>query len=108
MIQPKLQTVNKHTHKPTLNDIYIGRGSPLGNPYSIEIVGPSRAEVIELYRVWLEEKIQAENEPVCDALNEIAHLYATGHDVNLVCFCSPRACHGEVIVATLFAKLKKL
>jgi hypothetical protein len=100
-----LQVVNRHTHKPTLNDIYIGRGSALGNPYPITATS-DRTQVIELYRVWLDEKIQADDEAVCDALNHIAYLYATGHSVNLVCFCCPRACHGDVIIAVILAKLK--
>lgn len=29
-----ITVVNKHWHKPTENDVYCGRGSPVGNPYS--------------------------------------------------------------------------
>jgi hypothetical protein len=29
-----IKVVNKYSHIPTSNDIYIGRGSILGNPYT--------------------------------------------------------------------------
>lgn len=38
-----IKVVNKHKHESTDNDIYIGRGSPLGNKYSSK---PSSKDVI--------------------------------------------------------------
>ena len=72
---------NKH-HNTAPNDaIYIGRGSPWGNPYVIGRDG-DRNEVCDKF-----EK------------NVLPHLDLTkliGRD--LVCFCKPARCHGDAIL----------
>lgn len=72
-------------------DVYIGRGSPLGNPFPInEARGDTRAAVIEKYRVWLWGEMKA---------GRINMRYLRSLDgKRLGCFCSPAACHGDVIV----------
>lgn len=86
-----MQVVNKRTHKPTDHDIYISRPSPLGNPYIIGQHG-TREEVIELYRHWLYKQLVSGNKAVIDA------LLAINDESNLVCWCHPQPCHGDVIV----------
>lgn len=62
--------------------IYIGRGSPWGNPFVIGKDG-TREEVIEKYKNWfLSQNI------------DLTPL--TGK--NLVCYCSPKACHGDFLL----------
>lgn len=97
-----IRIVNKHWHKPTPNDVYIGRGSPFGNPYShmdntkAEHKVSTREEAIAKYREWFEHARL--NEPVLAAmLNEMKRAHLEGHDLNLVCYCAPARCHGEVI-----------
>lgn len=65
---------------------YIGRPSVLGNPFMIGRDG-SRDEVIVKFEAYARG-----NERV---LAEIKKLQE--HDV-LRCYCSPLACHGDVIV----------
>lgn len=74
--------------------VYVGRGSPLGNPYRIGAAG-TRPEVINLYRQWLEQAMQY-NVDVTDALLEIEKLSDKGN-VALVCWCAPKECHASVI-----------
>jgi hypothetical protein len=65
--------------------VYIGRPSKWGNPF---VIGRSmtRAESVERYRAWLA------NQPhLLAALPELR-----GRD--LVCWCSPEACHGDVLL----------
>lgn len=64
--------------------VYIGRPSKWGNPFVIRRDG-SRAEVIVKYRAW----IVAQPELMA-ALDELR-----GRD--LVCWCAPLACHGDVL-----------
>lgn len=93
---PKLDitVVNKH-HKE--DGEYIGRGSPLGNPWPIDAKpGETREVVIARYRVYLQQQIQKNDESVCNELNRLASMAMKG-PLNLKCFCSPRACHGDVI-----------
>ena len=64
--------------------VYIGRGSPWGNPFVIGKHG-TRDEVCDRFR--------DEILPTLDLTPLI------GKD--LVCFCAPRRCHGDDILAKL-------
>lgn len=85
--------VNKHHGKP---GEYIGRGSPLGNPFVIGKDG-SREQVIAKYRVWLNEQIMRKNPVVMDELNRLGNKAIDEKGLALQCFCYPKPCHGEVI-----------
>lgn len=76
-------------------DVYIGRGSPWGNPFAIAHggEGPDRQEVIDQYRAHFTERLA--NEPGFKK----AVLGLKG--LRLACFCKPEACHGDVIVEYL-------
>lgn len=76
--------VNKKKHKPTPNDVYIGRPSKWGNPFSIGEHG-NRAEVIEKYRNYINR-----NSNLLNSLHELKGKC-------LVCWCAPLACHGDVL-----------
>ncbi len=74
-------------------DIYIGRGSKWGNPYThikgetkAQFLVDSREESIEKYEEW------ARQQP--DLLNSLHEL----KNKRLGCFCSPYHCHGDVLV----------
>ncbi|MGB3388463.1 MAG: DUF4326 domain-containing protein [Pseudaminobacter sp.] len=70
---------------PAPGRVYIGRPSKWGNPFVIGRDG-SREEVIEKYRAWL-----ASQPELLDALDELR-----GRD--LVCWCAPQGCHGDVLI----------
>lgn len=70
--------------------MYIGRGSPLGNPYTVREHGE---RAMEMYRRWLWKRIRAGEPNVMKALRSIT----PGH--HLVCSCAPRPCHGDVVLA---------
>ncbi len=65
---------------------YIGRGSAWGNPYVIGKDG-DRAEVIRKFREYASAVI-------LDKPDWLKPLI--GRD--LVCFCAPLACHGDVLL----------
>lgn len=79
-----MKVVNKHTHTRTRDDVYIGRGSKWGNPYIIGQHG-DRSEVIRRYRNYI-----VQNENLLKDLHEL-------RGKTLVCFCAPRACHGDIL-----------
>lgn len=85
--------VNKHHGK---SGEYIGRGSPLGNPFVIGKDG-SREQVIAKYRVWLNAQIMRKNPVVLDELNRLGNKVIDEKGLALQCFCYPKPCHGEVI-----------
>ena len=66
-------------------DVYIGRPSKWGNPFEIGKDG-TREEVIEKYRLWVQDQPH-----LMDSLSELS-------DKILGCWCSPKSCHGEVLM----------
>lgn len=83
--------------------VYIGRGSPLGNPFRIN-QRQTRDEVIDRYEEYIREKIASKDQEVCAELNKIFKAARAGN-VNLKCFCSPDRCHGDVIKKLIEEKL---
>ena len=65
--------------------VYIGRPTMWGNPFVIGKDG-SRDEVIAKYEAWLRA-----NPKLMARLHELV-----GKD--LVCWCAPSRCHGDVLV----------
>lgn len=80
--------VNKRTHRPQEDDVYIGRPSRWGNPFVIGR-GADREFVIEKFRQWLWNEIKSGH----ISLEELAEL----QHKTLVCWCSPAPCHGDVL-----------
>lgn len=66
--------------------VYVGRPSKWGNPFKIENF-TSRAACVAAYREWILAKPE---------LIEQARRELRGKD--LVCWCAPLACHGDVLL----------
>ena len=79
------RVLNKHHAGVPADAVYIGRGSKWGNPFRIDRDG-DRAAVIAKYERWF-----ADQHHLLRALDELA-----GRD--LVCFCAPRSCHGDLLL----------
>ena len=77
---------NKRDPNCPLNAVYIGRPSRYGNPYHIGPDG-NRVEVIQKYRDWIENMVSS-------GRRDLSEL--RGKD--LVCWCKPLPCHGDVLV----------
>lgn len=69
--------------------VYIGRGTPLGNPFTVEEHGEA---ALELYRKHLWARIKANDRAVLDELASITPAH------HLVCSCAPKPCHGDVVI----------
>lgn len=95
--------VNRHYEA---YDVYIGRGSIWGNPFS-HMPGTkalykveTRDEAVDSYRVWLWQKIRS-GEITLDMLIAL-------DGKRLGCYCSPKRCHGDVLVQAIeWAKREK-
>jgi hypothetical protein len=74
-------------------DVYIGRPSKWGNPFSIGRDG-SRMEVIAKYGLWIQTQPH-----LLKALPELRGKV-------LGCWCSPKACHGDILTAMANGKRK--
>lgn len=73
-------------------DVYIGRGSIWGNPYTIGEDG-DREVVIAKYRSYLWSQIEA------GFITKEQLLSLDGK--RLGCFCKPKPCHGDIIVKAI-------
>ncbi len=80
------QLFNKATGAPK-DAVYIGRGTPYGNPFHIGRHG-TRKEVIKLFKLKTLPFIDVSNLKGCD----------------LVCHCVPKACHGKSVLRKAKAK----
>lgn len=69
-------------------DVYIGRGSPFGNPYPITHA-VSREQVLRWYEKDFLKKIES------DQFFRRQVLGLRGK--RLGCYCKPAACHGDII-----------
>ncbi len=84
-----------------INKIYIGRnsyvskGSILNNKFKIGQDG-NREGVVEKYRIWLWQEYKKKS-GVYQELVRIKDKVIKGEEVELVCWCSPQKCHGDVI-----------
>ena len=84
---------------PPPGTVYIGRASPgrglpqspFANPFYLRPGSGDevRAEVIDRYRKWLWGEIRA------GRISVQALLDLRGKD--LLCYCAPKACHGDVV-----------
>ena len=88
-----ITVVNKYKHTATSNDIYVGRGSPFGNPYTLKEY--TRDEAVDKYKLFINDKKQ-HNAHFRHELQKLADKAKQG-DVNLVCFCKPQRCHGDIL-----------
>ena len=76
-------------------DVYIGRGSKWGNPFThlpkgtkAKYVVSSREEAIDKFREYI---LHGEGKHLLNDLKELKGK-------TLGCFCKPKSCHGDILV----------
>lgn len=67
-------------------DVYIGRGSLLGNPFRIGIDG-NRIQVIQKYQEYFYHTLLPIHKSYIHSLR----------GKTLGCYCKPQLCHGDII-----------
>jgi hypothetical protein len=70
---------------------YVGRPSPLGNPFVVGRDG-SRQEVIAIYRRWLWGRLREPGSPQERELRRLLELARAG-ELELLCWCHPLPCN---------------
>ena len=110
----KVYNTSLEDHTSDKNNFYIGRKSPLGNPYTFdgkrsklaELSFKTRDEALKAYELYFNHEYGKDNE-LTKAFNEIYESYKKGNDIYLQCFCKPAKCHGDYIKKMLQQKLIK-
>lgn len=97
-----MQVLNYYKCGKTIpeNAVYIARGQPhlglphskFANPFKLSEDEP-RGATIERYKKWLWEQIKSGK----ITLEDLLEL----ENKDVVCFCSPAPCHGDVVVAAV-------
>ena len=82
MADPRVYHIKRDT-LPTQVE-YVGRPAKWGNPFEIGVDG-TREEVIQKYRKSLTEE-------------DKANIRVDLRDKDLACWCSPKACHADVLL----------
>lgn len=97
-----IRIVNKKTHISESGwiDVYIGRGSPLGNPFPITPTD-SRGKVCDKYHDYFYDRVFTPGSPIREEVIRIYRLAMEGYNINLICFCAPLRCHGETVLGFL-------
>ena len=96
-----IQVKNRQTYSDS--GVLIGRGSPLGNPFShlsnskAKFKVASREEAVEKYRDWLEEQLKTPSSLVSKTFLNLVEFYRDFGELTLICWCKPLACHGDII-----------
>lgn len=81
------RVLNRQLRAMPAGAVYIGRPSKWGNPFPMGKW--TREEVIRFYKKWIMEPEQLH-------LRVAAKVELKGKD--LVCYCSPLACHGDTLL----------
>ena len=90
-------TVNVVKNAAHKDAFYIGRGTPLGNPFPMLGDESMRDEVCDKYEAYFQKKIAESDEAI---LNELSRCLKSGFEngyIKLGCFCAPLRCHGLTI-----------
>lgn len=97
--QPKTELVNVSRYGKEGVQM-IDRDTQFGNPFRLEKDGGdyTRKESVNRYETWFKKKIQTEP----DFYEEVKKLQGE----TLGCWCKPKACHGDVILAYLRGNLE--
>jgi uncharacterized protein YebE (UPF0316 family) len=79
-----MRVLNRATDTIPDSAVYIGRPSKWGNPYMSGRDG-TRSEVIARYEQYVRNS---------DLIDQVMEL----DQKDLVCWCNPKACHGDVLL----------
>lgn len=78
------------TDEPTQEHVYIGRPGVFGNPYRLRKDTPqARQRLLRRYKRWLWCRLSR------DA--QFRRWVRMLSGATLVCYCAPKACHGDVL-----------
>lgn len=111
MALPEITVVNQHTVGKEVGE-YIGRPSPLGNPYGWQDGHPEALKVedretaIICYEMWIQSHLRTGTPRIITELDRLASIAMQTGSLTLRCWCAPKACHGDVIKKVILQAIK--
>jgi hypothetical protein len=105
----KITVVNRYKHTPTNHDLLIDRSTNLGNPFTHRPINltlakykvATRKESLIRFSEYLESTLS--KTPNFIKLIEVLKGF---EEINLVCTCSPKECHGDILKEYILSKVK--
>jgi len=97
----KINVRNKSNWKG--KGFYVGRPSPLSNPFIITDT-QSRDFCIKSYSHMIKNSILNSDFNIISALSNLYSYLIKYGELNLICYCSPKPCHAEIIKKILLNK----
>jgi hypothetical protein len=95
-----IRVVNR---KNTREGRYVGRPTPLGNPYQVEAFG--REGAVRRYCEWF-SRVKSEGK-VAQALAALEREAEKRKTLTLFCWCVPELCHAEVVAEEIASRLER-
>ena len=101
----RVANIRRFQAQPDEIPIYVGRGTPLGNPYRIQGC-VSRKVAITKYKTWLQKHVISNNSPQHVMFAQLVEL-ARQYPLVLLCWCYPQPCHAEIIKYGILSNFDK-
>ena len=93
-----ITVTNRHKQDSLGPRVYVGRGSPLGNPFEMrDRSNAERNRVCDEYEPWLRKQYRQPGSPQRGALDQLVTRHRAGEDLRLECFCAPKRCHADFV-----------
>jgi hypothetical protein len=83
---------------------FIGRPSPLSNPIHIT-EDISRETAVYEYSKYIKKEIRKRSPKIIFELERLFSILIKEQRLNLICFCSPKLCHGHLLKEILLNKI---
>ena len=90
----KIGNIRTHKKDDTVA-IKIDRSSVLGNPFYMSDES-KRDFVCDKYDLYFKNKVKNNDQAFMEEL-DILYELSLSNDITLLCWCSPKRCHGETI-----------
>ena len=92
------------TRVSSIYDVRIDRKTIFGNPFPMKKES-ERDVVCDLYDDYFNQRIQHDKK-FKEALDLLVLFYIINHNVNLLCWCVPKRCHGLTLKRYIEQELK--
>ncbi len=112
----------EQTNWPPHCTMYVGRPTPLGNPFThikdrktkAHFLVDTREEAIESYRLQfgfllndnpVGGTLRHYLQPIQDQFDKLLDIYRRNNMLVLVCWCAPKSCHADILKEMILEKI---
>jgi hypothetical protein len=93
-----VNVVNRDTYQGG-GDIYVGRPTILGNPFSVKQHGRDKA--LKRYTLWINTQYRSNNQAIIQELEHLTSRLIEQGEITLSCWCHPKPCHADLLAKAI-------